>query len=131
MRLAAGCPVEKLAGRSWEEFVRSRIPDPLGLAKTNLSVTDSKKSENHDRPYGEKERNIVPIPFKNIDAIGPAGPINASVDERTRRLLLHLNGGRSGESRITSEEGLKRIHAPVIVTPGEIRHSETGYASCG
>ncbi|MFQ6032023.1 MAG: serine hydrolase domain-containing protein, partial [Candidatus Zixiibacteriota bacterium] len=74
MFMTAGYMVGKIAGKTWEEFVRERILEPLGMEESNFSVEDSKKAPDFALPYfKDKQERVIEIPFRNIDNVGPAG----------------------------------------------------------
>src|SRR5215468_6078573 len=64
MFMTAGLLVERLSGVTWEQFVRTRILDPLGMKNTNFSVSDSEKSSDFAQPYSEVKGQTRRIPFK-------------------------------------------------------------------
>jgi hypothetical protein len=59
------------------------------------------------------------IPYRNIDNIAPAGAINSSVEEMSRWLRLHLNGGVFQGQRLLAEGSLEEMHTPWMVLPTE------------
>ncbi len=94
MFLTAGYLIETLTGDSWEDALRDRIFQPLGMRRSNFSVLDSQKDPDHALPYRENDQDeLERIPFRQIDLIGPAGSINSSVNEMSRWLLFNLSGG--------------------------------------
>ena len=112
MFLTAGYLVGKLTNSSWEEFTRQRIFEPLGMASSNFSVEDSKKSDDYSLPYQKKEGKVVEVPFRNIDSIGPAGSINSNVNDILRWVQFHLNKGKVGEKQVVSEAGQREVFTP-------------------
>jgi CubicO group peptidase (beta-lactamase class C family) len=116
MFMAAGYMAGKIAGMSWEELVQKKIFDPLGMKTSNFSVKDSQKARNFSFPYSKRDEKVVEIPFRNIDAIGPAGSINASANEMARWILLNLNKGKIGDKQVISEETLEKLHSPQMAT---------------
>ena len=129
MFLAAGVLIERLSGLTWEEFVRRRIFDPLGMKASNLSVRDSQKTPDFSLPYQEENGEVKEIPFRDIDAIGPAGSINSSVNEMTRWLLVQLGKGKFEGRQVISEKGLGEVHTPQIVAGGDLKYDESFYSS--
>ncbi len=95
MFLAQGVVVEKLTGKSWEENIRERIFKPLGMNSTNMSVIDMEKSADRSLAYTVKDDSIInPIPYLNIDAIGPAGSINSCSQDMANWLITWINSGK-------------------------------------
>src|SRR5215813_2141415 len=73
MFLTAGYLSEVITGKTWEENVRERILDPLGMARTNFSVLDSQKDQDFAQPYRKREGKVEKMPFRVISNMGPAG----------------------------------------------------------
>ncbi len=131
MFMTAGYLVGNVAGITWEDFVRKRILEPLDMIDTNFSVNDSQKAADFALPYREKDDQIEPIPFRNIDAIGPAGSINSQVVEMANWVLLNLNKGKFKEKQVISEGALSQIQSPQMVMPGPLQYDEILYPSYG
>ena len=131
MYMTAGYLVGQVAGSTWEEFVQKRILNPLDMANTNFSVTKSQESSDFALPYAEVKAGVDEIPFKNIDAMGPAGSINSSVTDMVKWILLNLDNGKHGEEQIISEGSLNQLHSPQIVMQEPIKHEELLYSTYG
>lgn len=131
MFMTAGYMVGKVAGTTWEKFVQNRIFGPLGMNDSNFSVEDSKKAPDFALPYAEKEDKVIEIPFRNIDTVGPAGSINSNVIDMAGWLLLNLNKGKFGEKQIISEESLREIHSPQMISSKSYKYDESFYSTYG
>jgi CubicO group peptidase (beta-lactamase class C family) len=94
MYLAQGVLAEKLTGKSWEQNLRERILQPLGMSATNFTIDDLKKSAEPATGYLEKKDSIIKTDYKPLDAIGPAGSINSSVNDMAKWLITLINGGK-------------------------------------
>ncbi|MCI0390821.1 MAG: serine hydrolase [Acidobacteria bacterium] len=129
MFMTAGVLIERVSGSTWEEFVRRKILDPLGMKTSNFSVKDSQKMPDYSLPYREEKGNVNEIPFRNIDAIGPAGSINSSVNEMANWLLMQLGKGKFDGRQVISEKSLNEIHTPQIVAGGDLKYDESFYSS--
>lgn len=121
MFTAAGVAVGNTAGSSWEEFTKRRIFDPLGMKSANFSVNDAQKSSDHATPHGKRGATIDTIAWRNIDNVGPAGSINASVRDLTNWIRLHLNEGEVDGKRLISAENVREMHMPQMVIRNEGR----------
>jgi len=80
------------------------------MQKSNFSVTDSQKSSDFSQPYSLKKDIVSKVPFKNVDAIGPAGSINSSINDMSRYLIFQLGDGTYNGKRIVSQNNLKLVH---------------------
>jgi CubicO group peptidase (beta-lactamase class C family) len=115
MFMTAGQLAGEVTGSTWEDVVRSRIFEPLGMKDSYFSIADSRKKPDFSLPYGEKEDKVVELPFRDIDAMGPAGSINSNVLDMAQWLLLNLNKGKMGDKQVISEASLAEIHSPQMV----------------
>lgn len=131
MYLTAGYLAGVIAGQEWEDLVRGRIFTPLGMNHSNLSVTISQSAEDFARPYQEKDGKAEELPFRVIDAVGPAGAINSCVADMGDWLLLHLNNGRHQGEQFVSERQISQMHAPQMVMPSAERFPELSLPSYG
>ena len=80
------------------------------MSSANFSVRDSQASDDFALPYVEKDAGVRQVDFRNIDLVGPAGSINANVEDMTKWLLLHLNKGKHGDRQIVSEAQVAEMH---------------------
>jgi CubicO group peptidase (beta-lactamase class C family) len=116
MYLTAGYLIERLTGTTWEQAVRARLFQPLGMTRSNFSVDDSQKDSDFAQPYRENDDQIELIPFRQIDLVGPAGSVNSSVNEMARWLLFNLNQGKAGDTQIINPGTLAEIQSPQMTT---------------
>jgi CubicO group peptidase (beta-lactamase class C family) len=117
MFLVAGLLQEKVSGQTWEEFTRQRILAPLGMKRTNLSVDDSQKADDFALPYDERDGKVKRVPFRNIDAVAPAGSINSSVEDMTRYLLFQLALGKHDGKQLLSRGQAEEMQSAQMVLP--------------
>ncbi|MBC8067761.1 MAG: beta-lactamase family protein, partial [Deltaproteobacteria bacterium] len=94
MYLAAGmCAARALAGE-YEQLLRARILAPIGIGTATLSITRMQQrpdfAKGHHRQPGGELREIA---MRNLDAIAPAGGLNASAVMLGNWLRLLLAGG--------------------------------------
>lgn len=118
MFMTAGYLTEQIAGKSWEDQIRDQIFAPLGMSRSNTTVTESTKSDDFSYPYGLKDSAVVRLPFRQIDAVGPAGSINSSVEDMLKYVQFRIDSGRSGGRQLVSKASYTRMQTPVIVAGG-------------
>jgi CubicO group peptidase (beta-lactamase class C family) len=117
MFMTAGYLEERIASESWEEIVRERLLNPLGMSRSNFSVADMERSDEFSYPYGERKDEVARIPFRNIDEIGPAGSINSSVEEMIRYVQFHLDRGKVGDKQLLSPESSRAMQTAQVAMP--------------
>jgi len=135
MFTTAGYLAGQILGTTWEDAVRRRVLDPLGMTHTNLSVEDSPKSPDFAQPYAIDKVNgqevVKKYAFHNIDPIGPAGSINSCAEDMARYLLFHMNRGKFDGKQILSENNAAQMQTPQMVIQGEPEFKEEGTDSYG
>ena len=107
----------KLTGLGWEGSIREKIFAPLGMSHSDLSVADIERADDHALPYELKKEVVTKVPFHNIDAIGPAGAINSSVDDMAHYLIFQLGEGKYDGKPIVAESDLREMHSPQTAIP--------------
>jgi len=60
------------------------------------------------------------MPFRNIDAVGPAGSINSNITDMAKWVQFNLNGGKVDGKAVISKAALDEIQGPQIVIRGGI-----------
>jgi CubicO group peptidase (beta-lactamase class C family) len=115
MYMTAGYLAGKIAGTNWEDVVRSRIFEPLGMKSANFSVDETQHTPNYALPYEEKDDEVRLMEFRNITEVGPAGSINASVNEMASWVKLQLAKGKFGDKQIISEANMRQLHSSQMV----------------
>jgi CubicO group peptidase (beta-lactamase class C family) len=127
--LVAGHVVEALSGVPWEDFVRARLLEPLGMRRTNLSVDEMLADGDHAAAYTRRGGVIAGVPQRPLPAMAPAGAINSSAADMARWLLAQLAGGQLDGATVMSPATATRQLTPHMLTPEpEALPGLTGYA---
>ncbi|MFQ5926567.1 MAG: serine hydrolase [Terriglobia bacterium] len=131
MFMTAGYLAGQLGGMKWEEVVRQKILEPLGMARSNFSVNASQQADDFALPYRKVKEEVKKVPFRNIDEVGPAGSINSTVEEMIRYVQFHINKGKQGDKQLLSKGNAEQMQTPQMVMPGTIQYDELGHTSYG
>jgi len=115
MYMTAGYLAGQLTGSTWEDVVRQRIFEPLGMTSSTLSVNTMQQAANYARPYAGGKDSLTAIDFRNIDAMGPAGSINSSVAEMLPWVRLFLDGGRHSDTQVIESGTIGQLTTPRVV----------------
>lgn len=101
MFLAQGKIAEKITGKSWEENIRERFFEPLGMTRSNVSIAELEKSENAALGYQTRKDNTnKKSDYYKIAGMRPAGSINSSVNEMSKWVITWINNGKYGDKEI-------------------------------
>ena len=88
------------------------------------------KAPDYSKPYGEIKDKVEELPYRNIDAMGPAGSINSNVMDMSNWVIMQLNEGKFKDNQIVTSGTLHQTHTPQMVMPGEM-NDEVFYSSYG
>ncbi|MCB9638426.1 MAG: serine hydrolase [Myxococcales bacterium] len=136
MYMTAGLLIERLSGMTWEKFVQKYIFAPLGMKDSGVSKKDYFASPHRSVPYNyhAKTKKHKATPFRDIDAIGPAGSIVSNAQDMARWVQLQLNYSLHRKPPLVSRSGFWMMHTPhsiIPVSPYLARFTEISYLSYG
>jgi CubicO group peptidase (beta-lactamase class C family) len=108
MYIAAGEVIYHVTGKTWEEFVKEKIFNPLGMETTTTSNSGFTKNMNIAWPHIDGK----PEGFINYDNSGPAASINTSSSELLKWVQLMLNKGAWNDTTVFSEKQYYNLVKP-------------------
>ncbi len=111
--------VAKISGRSFESYVQEEWFDRLQM-KTATYYPDENVAT------GYMHRQVAP--YRHI-SLRAAGAVNASPREMGNLLLLLMNQGSFGQTRLLSRESLQRMETP-STSLAALNGTRTGYGLC-
>ena len=117
--LAAGQVIPSVTGQPWEDFIRARIFQPLGMTDSNTSVADFQPGGNFASPHSEVEGKLQAIPPARVDNTAPAGAINSSAADMAKWVTAQLNSGviAGTDKRLFSERQNREMWSPQTILP--------------
>jgi CubicO group peptidase (beta-lactamase class C family) len=127
----AGVIVEKISGMPWEDFVRTRILQPLGMENSSLFQEEMQRTDNFAFPYRLKtddpmqpadEPSKFPpkrVPFQPVSTTGPSSSVNSTVLDMAKWIMLHINRGKFGGKQLVTETTMHQMHSPQMATGAE------------
>lgn len=127
----AGDMVAERLGASWEELVKVRILEPLGMGTTLFSVREMQRAPNHATPYIDWGEGPEAMAFHDAGILGPAGEIVSSANDLSKWLLFNLARGEAGGRRLVDAAQLARIQSPQVPVPRGAREKEVLLQSYG
>lgn len=115
MFIAAGEVVSRASGLSWDDFVRTRIFQPLKMKNTVLTDAEWNASDHATGyRYDWKKDRIAPQRPIETATIGPAGAIKSSARDMANWLRFQLAEGVFDLTQHVSSESLKETKTPHI-----------------
>jgi CubicO group peptidase (beta-lactamase class C family) len=118
MYLVAGQVIERVSGKSWDDFVAERIFKKLGMNASNTSVKKHNPGDNVAMPHAKDGDRLVPVGFSPLDNNAAAGAINSSVNDVSKWVIAQLaNGSVDKNNRLFSEAQAKEMWNGVSIMP--------------
>ncbi|TDC53270.1 serine hydrolase [Jiangella ureilytica] len=128
---AVGQVVEAVSGTTWQELVRTRIFEPLGMTRSGTSALDYwddkhvtatffgtapagevRRTEAHDGNVAMPHRlgggPARSMPWQSYDTLAAAGAVVSSAADLSNWLVMQLNDGRP----ILRRDTLREMHSP-------------------
>ncbi|HLK17720.1 MAG TPA: serine hydrolase domain-containing protein, partial [Bryobacteraceae bacterium] len=97
MYAAVGYMIELQSGKTWEQFVRDRILDPLDMKSTSYSIADMLKQPEHGVGFTERRDSfdLYKIPYyEDITGVAPCGAIVSNINDMSHWLVALMNDGK-------------------------------------
>lgn len=93
---AAAAMLERATGESWEDLIRSRLTEPLGLTSVGFGWPASSRTPEQPRGHFLRSGELVEQPLDDSYllpvALWPAGAVHSSIGDLGRYAADHLNG---------------------------------------
>ncbi len=99
----AGQVIPAVTGKSWDDFVRQRIFQPLGMTETQITSTGFKPGDNVATPHSKGWRlsgKLDPIPMTRDDTWAAAAGIKSNVTDLAKWVQAQLDGGKTPSGQV-------------------------------
>lgn len=108
-----GLLVQTVAGQPYPRYVQQAILQPLAMTR---STTTQPAALPPDLATGYRSWFGWPVPFTQwyAHAMLPSGDLIATAEDMTHYLIAQLNGGRYGDQRVLSPQGIATLHEPAV-----------------
>src|SRR6185436_11887011 len=111
--------------RKWEQLIKEKFFDSLGMNNSNFSVKDMERSNDAALGYYVKKDSIIDkLDYYNIDAMGPAGSINSNVTEMSNWVITWINGGKFNGKQILPPQYVNQAMSSQMVAAGALPDKE-------
>ena len=113
----AGRIVEKLSGMPWQQFVTTRLWDPIGMHESIPLVAELAGQPNVALPHALVNDTVRRVPVRTTDAIAPAGSVWSSVSDMSKWMRFILDSGRVGTNQLIKPSTFAELLTPQIRAP--------------
>lgn len=113
--MMVGAALERATGKTWEDLMRGRLFDKLGMASCGFGYVGTVGKV--DQPWGHKVTagTLTPVPpglsADNPPSLGPAGTVHCGLVDWAKFLRVHLVGAR-GSPTLVSAVNLVKLQTP-------------------
>ncbi|UOQ77767.1 beta-lactamase family protein [Hymenobacter sp. 5516J-16] len=111
--MVAGILAERATATPWEELVRRRIFQPLGMHASFATSQEFLQYAEHTLSYRNDGKTIVP--HTNLDASGAAGSISSTITDMATWLSMLVNKGALGSQPFLSPQQFAYLTSPLTV----------------
>lgn len=127
--------IEKLTGKSWEENVRERIFEPVGMKNSYVTGEEFAAAANVATPHSFDYRKgavltdstwkdsvaVEPLHGEEqalhwLSVIGPAGSISSTAEDMAKYLLFHLNKGKVDDKQVIESKQMEYLRKGHTIT---------------
>ena len=102
--------VKEKSGASWQEFVETRLFEPLNMESTTTdrhSIAADQAATRHRLYDGE----LAPLRTPNSDMMAPAGAIHSTASDMAQWMLLNLRAGNYNERQLITTRTIREMHS--------------------
>ncbi len=119
MYLAAGEMIREVSGVSWDDWMATRIFEPLGMRDSNTSISALEGLSNVATPHVKTQDGVITVPYRRIDNAAAAGSINSSAADMAKWVTMLLGGGLAGHgddaARLLTKGAIDVMWTPMTV----------------
>ncbi len=96
--VVAGEVVARISGTSWEEFVETRIMQPLGMSSSAASFSGLKERSNVIDAHVPVDGKLQVVPKQENRLHNSSGGIYSNISDMSKWVIMQMNHGSYGEN---------------------------------
>jgi CubicO group peptidase (beta-lactamase class C family) len=133
--IVAGEVVARVSGMKWEDFIETRIMQPLNMTGSAAAYSRLKDKSNVIDPHAPVNGKVQVI-GRDIDEVSDAcGGIYSNITDMSKWVIMQMNNGRYGEGlnkQLFSKEVHRAMWSPqTIINVGDSTAYNTHFAGYG
>ncbi len=115
----AGEVIAAVSGMSWEDFVASRILKPVGMAGSDVRLSDPAAVPDAAFTHARVDGAVRLVPPYHGDVVNPAGGIFSNAEDMAKWVIAQMDSGRvaTGGARAWSAAVTRELWKPVTPMP--------------
>jgi len=133
--ITAGELIPAITGTSWDDFIKTRLFEPLQMNRSLLHVSALNDVDNIAQPHTYVDGDLRQIPWLDWDNMGPAGSLISSANDMANWLQMNLSNGVYANDTLIGKQQLYNLWSPrtiINVSSGaKAMFPETNFKSYG
>ena len=120
MYILAGTIVSRVSGMPWEDFIESRIMNPLGMTQSAASFKRLKNKNNVIDPHAPVDGIVKVIRRDWSEVADPAGGIYSNLTDMCKWIIMQMDNGKYGggtKNQLFSETVHEEMWTPQTIIP--------------
>jgi CubicO group peptidase (beta-lactamase class C family) len=134
MFIVAGEIVARVSGMSWEDFIETKIMQPLQMNNSAASYPRLKNKENVIDAHAPVDGKVQVISRYVDEPTDAAGGINSSVADMSKWIIMQMNDGKYGEGlnkQLFSAAIHQQMWSPQTIVPTDADLYNTHFLAYG
>ena len=118
--IVAGTIVTRVSGMPWEDFIETKIMNPLGMTQSAASFKRLKNKTNVIDPHAPVNGIVKVIRRDWSTVANPAGGIYSNLTDMSKWIIMQMNNGKYGEglkNKLFSEAVHEDMWTPQTIIP--------------
>ena len=133
--IVAGEVIARVSGMSWEEFIETRIMQPLGMVNSAASFSRLNDKTNVIDPHAPVDGTVQVINRDMESIADAAGGIYSSINDMSKWIIMQMNNGKYGannEKQLLSREVKREMWSLQTILPvGDSSYYNTHFGGYG
>jgi CubicO group peptidase (beta-lactamase class C family) len=92
--LIAGELIEAASGMPWDQFVRTRIYNKIGMKNSALTFTEAVNMGNSATPHAEVNGVVRPVAASDSAKTNPAATVNTNAEDIAQWMICQIDSGK-------------------------------------
>src|SRR5262249_53026061 len=112
MFAAAGDIIPAITGVTWDDFLKRRLFEPMGMSRTNTDVRAMERLDDVARPHTLVKGKVVPVAYRLTPGSAPAGAAKPCVKGWGPWSRLQLKHGTLDGRKLVPAEVIRETRTP-------------------
>jgi CubicO group peptidase (beta-lactamase class C family) len=118
--IVAGEVVKRVSGMTWENFIETKIMQPLGMTGSAATFRNIKDKTNIIDPHAPVNGKVQVIDRDFTMVADAAGGINSNLTDMCKWIIMQMNNGKYGDGlnkQLFSEQQHEEMWTPQTIIP--------------